>query len=214
MLWWAWKRIGCGAGWQSWWKWSSGCTARGGRIGESETGFITIASRADLSARINRDIKPHNLLLTAQGHIQLTDFGSAAPLAHLPAPPTFSLGSGRPPPRSIARKYARALVGTPDYIAPEILHNAERVVQDWRFDESAEEEEEGEEVQAMDGEERAYGCEVDWWSLGVTVYEVSCCSRGFPLRPSKLRTLDALPSCSMAKLHSSPSQSPRRTTAS
>jgi serine/threonine protein kinase len=28
----------------------------------------------------NRDVKPHNLLIAAEGHIQLTDFGSAAPL--------------------------------------------------------------------------------------------------------------------------------------
>lgn len=120
----------------------------------------------------HRDIKPHNLLLTAQGHLLLTDFGSAAPVCH---PPSSSAHlSSRP--TSIARKYARALNGTPDYIAPEILHNAERVVQDFGFDESTEQEEPSVEVELQDGDERAYGCEVDWWSVGVTVYEVRATS--------------------------------------
>ncbi|GAA5873568.1 hypothetical protein JCM1840_005963 [Sporobolomyces johnsonii] len=108
----------------------------------------------------HRDIKPHNLLLLANGHLQLTDFGSAAPLTSFPStsatsPPSYS---------SIARKYCLALVGTPDYIAPEVLHYAERVAEDSTdFDAATAEEY---------GEERAYGGEVDWWACGVVMYEL------------------------------------------
>lgn len=94
-----------------------------------------------------RDLKPANLLLSAEGKLLLTDFGSAAPLG---------------PGGSVARKFARALVGTPDYIAPCVLKMAERVVED-SF----------ESIEEDDGEERAYGAEVDWWSFGVLMYEVS-----------------------------------------
>lgn len=138
-------------------------------MGSSVRSLWTDSSLLPAHISLHRDIKPHNLLLTARGHLLLTDFGSAAPL-FLAACSSAELSA---PPNSIARKYARALVGTPDYIAPEILHNAERVVQDFGFDESDELEEPSAEVELQDGEERAYGCEVDWWSVGVTLYEVS-----------------------------------------
>lgn len=99
----------------------------------------------------HRDLKPDNLLIDQQGRLLLTDFGSAAPLLH------SSHGED-----AIVRNYARTLIGTPDYIAPEILSWAEDVV-------TGEDEEEAPEG---DGDERAYSAAVDFWSIGIVMYEV------------------------------------------
>ncbi|KAF8188973.1 kinase-like domain-containing protein [Pholiota molesta] len=97
----------------------------------------------------HRDIKPHNFVLTADAHVLLIDFGSAAPL--LPPSPDGS--------QLIAKRYCLVPCGTCDYISPEILQAHEEAL-------VALEMEDGQfEIQP---ESEGYGMETDWWSLGVT----------------------------------------------
>lgn len=114
---------------------------------------------------IHRDLKPENFLIDSTGHVKLTDFGLAAGML---APAKIesmriklqSVGDdvrnfGRPvEERSAAERregyrslrnadvnYAKSIVGSPDYMAPEVLK----------------------------GEE--YDFSVDYWSLGCMLFE-------------------------------------------
>ena len=99
------------------------------------------------------DVKPHNFVITRTAHIQLIDFGSAAPLV--------------PGSRLVPPEYCRVPCGTCDYISPEILqaHEAALVAMELSDDE------EGDRREENAGED-GYGAETDWWSAGAMIYEM------------------------------------------
>ncbi len=74
---------------------------------------------------VYRDLKPENVLLECDGYIRITDYGFSKRLE--------------------GQKTTVSFVGTPEYMAPEMLVRSRRL--------------------------RGYSYSVDWWSLGVFIYE-------------------------------------------
>ncbi|VDO64644.1 unnamed protein product [Heligmosomoides polygyrus] len=87
---------------------------------------------------VHRDLKPDNLLITAMGHIKLTDFGlSKIGLMNR----TTLVAEGFESTVDTQQFKDKQLCGTPEYIAPEVILR------------------------------QGYGKPVDWWALGVILYE-------------------------------------------
>ncbi|KAK8444323.1 hypothetical protein SEVIR_9G117800v4 [Setaria viridis] len=97
---------------------------------------------------VHRDLKPDNLLIAHDGHIKVGLINSTDDLSG-PAVSGASLyGDDEPQMSELeqmdhrARRQNRSAVGTPDYLAPEILLGT------------------------------GHGCSADWWSVGVILFEL------------------------------------------
>merc|ERR1719401_2397071 len=101
-------------------------TALTRRQAQFYTGSLVIAIEALWDRNIvYRDLKPENVMLDAQGYLKIIDFGVSKKLGERESR-TFTM------------------VGTPHYMAPEIMKG------------------------------KGYGLEVDLWSLGIMLYEFVC----------------------------------------
>lgn len=143
----------------------------------------------------NRDVKPHNFLVFSGARLKLTDFGSAAAIAD-----DGQMRTRNSHQQPIPLSQCIIPVGTPDYIAPEVLEVAEAAtVEAIKFDG----------VSAGSTAKRnpldeinldcqpGYGAGVDWWSYGACLYELAHGTAPF-LTPTVRETYERILKCSVS----------------
>ncbi|XP_057973049.1 probable serine/threonine protein kinase IRE4 isoform X2 [Malania oleifera] len=99
---------------------------------------------------VHRDLKPDNVLIAHDGHIKLTDFGlskiglinSTVDLSGPEINGSTLFGAHSPHTNRMEDETKQSAVGTPDYLAPEILLGT------------------------------AHGYAADWWSVGIILFEI------------------------------------------
>lgn len=124
---------------------------------------------------VDRDIKPHNFLLLPTSRLLLTDFGSSAPLIR-------SEPSGK---LQVPLALCAVAVGTPDYVAPEVLQLAEEAIL-----EAAD----SVDVTSLSNTALGYDASVDWWSFGATLFEMAMGRPPFYM-PTVAQTYEKISRC-------------------